>query len=53
VTETSHVELAAHALQAVEVWSKSVSNEGHFTREIGTVFGPYLASHYSQVYETP
>jgi hypothetical protein len=30
--------LPGHALRAVEVGFKSVSNEGHFTLEAGTVF---------------
>jgi hypothetical protein len=45
VTEICHVALPAHALRAVEVRLKSVSNEGHFTLAVGTIFLPYLPSH--------
>jgi hypothetical protein len=45
VTEKSNVPLATHALQAVEVWSKSMSNEGHYTRKSERFSRPYLASH--------
>jgi hypothetical protein len=41
----------ANGLQAVEVTLTSVSNEGHFTPEAETVFGPYHPSHYSWVNE--
>jgi hypothetical protein len=51
VIETSDVALPPDALQVVQVWSKSVSNEGHFTREAETVFRPYLASRWSGVSE--
>jgi hypothetical protein len=34
--------LPAHAPQAMEVSLKSVSNEGHFTLEAGTVSRLYL-----------
>jgi hypothetical protein len=47
VTHTSHLALPTHALQSMLVWSKSVSNEGHFTLVAETVFRPYLASHFS------
>jgi hypothetical protein len=30
-TETSHLPLTANALQSVQLWFKSVNNEGHFT----------------------
>jgi hypothetical protein len=44
VSQTSH---AAHLLapQPLQVWSKSGSNKGHFTREAETVFHPYLSWH--------
>jgi hypothetical protein len=44
--------LTAHAIQALQVWWKSVSNEGHFTREAATAFRAYLASDYCGVTET-
>jgi hypothetical protein len=40
-----------HALRAVQVRLKSVSNEGHFIREVETVLHPYLPSHCSGVTE--
>jgi hypothetical protein len=36
--------LSAHALRAVKVRLKSVSNERHFTLEAETVFLPYFPS---------
>jgi hypothetical protein len=36
----------------VQVFSKSVCNEGHFTLRAERVFPPYLASHCSRVSET-
>jgi hypothetical protein len=36
----------------MQVWSLSVSNEGHFTLEAETDNRPYLASHSSEVSET-
>jgi hypothetical protein len=36
----------------VKVWSKSVVIEGHFTRELETVFRLYLAWHSSGVAQT-
>lgn len=47
VTETSHLALPTHSLQAVQVWSKSVGNEGDFTREAETVIRPPLSLHCS------
>jgi hypothetical protein len=41
--------LIAHALSAVQVTLKSVSNEGHFTLEAEIVFHTYLPSHCSEV----
>jgi hypothetical protein len=38
VTEKRHMELPAHALQAVQVRLIAVSNEGHFTLEAETFF---------------
>jgi hypothetical protein len=40
------------ALQAVQVWLKSVSAEGNFTREAETAFCPYFASHCSGLIQT-
>jgi hypothetical protein len=37
--------LSAHALQAVQVTLKSVSNEGYFTLDANTVIRPYLPAH--------
>jgi hypothetical protein len=51
VNEVCHMELAAHSLCAVQVRFKSVSNEGHFTREPETVFRPHLPSHWSGITE--
>jgi hypothetical protein len=34
----SYLEVPGHALQPGKVWSKSVSNEGHSTREYETGF---------------
>jgi hypothetical protein len=45
------VTLPAHALLAVHVRLKSVSNEGHLTLDAETVFRPYLPSHSSVVNE--
>jgi hypothetical protein len=45
------VVLSAHALQAVEVSLKFVSNEGQFTLEDETVLRPYLPSNCSGVTE--
>jgi hypothetical protein len=45
VTEICHMAITAHALQAVQVRLKSVSNEGHFTFEAETVIRPYHPSH--------
>jgi hypothetical protein len=45
------VALTARVLQVVQVWLKSVSNEGHFTREAETV-RPYFVSHCTGVTET-
>jgi hypothetical protein len=36
--------LTAHALQAVLVRLKALSNKGHFTLEVETVFHPYLSN---------
>jgi hypothetical protein len=44
-TQTSHVALNAKAPEPAQVWSKSVSNEGHFTLLSQTVFRPYLDNH--------
>jgi hypothetical protein len=46
------VTLSAHALQAVQFRSKSVSNEGHFALVAETVSRPYLPLHCSGVTET-
>jgi hypothetical protein len=46
------VVLPAHALEAVHVWSNSVSNEGHITLGTETVSRPCLASHFSRVTQT-
>jgi hypothetical protein len=40
VTETIYLALPAHALQALQVWSKFVCNEGHITLAAETVFVP-------------
>jgi hypothetical protein len=45
VTEIWHMVHTAHALHAVQIRLKSVSNEGHFTLEGERVFGQYLPSH--------
>jgi hypothetical protein len=47
-TETSQTALPPLALQAMQVWLNSVGNEGHFTRDAGTVFRLYLNSHYRE-----
>jgi hypothetical protein len=52
VTETAHLAHPTHALEALQVWSKSVSNETHFTYDAEVIFHPYLASHSSWVTET-
>jgi hypothetical protein len=51
VTEICHVELPAHALLAVKVRLKSVSNKGHFTLGTERVFRSHLSSHCSGVSE--
>jgi hypothetical protein len=50
-TETENPPLPAHAVQALQVSSKSVSNEGHFTPEDERVPPAYLASHWIRVAE--
>jgi hypothetical protein len=45
--------LNAHGTQAAQVWSKSVSNKGHFTLEAETVSAPYIDWHCCGVIETP
>jgi hypothetical protein len=52
VTGTSLMPLSTHALQSLQVWSKLVSNEGHFILDAETVFRPCAASHSSGVTET-
>jgi hypothetical protein len=42
VTEIFNVAPPAHALTALQVRLMSVSNQGHFTLEVGTVFHPYV-----------
>jgi hypothetical protein len=42
-TNTAHRALLPHPLQTVQVWSKWVSNKGHFTLEDETLFPPCLA----------
>jgi hypothetical protein len=37
-TETSHIPHTAHSLQSVQLWFKSVNNEGHFTWRTKHVF---------------
>jgi hypothetical protein len=41
-----------HALYAVHVWLKSVSNEGNITPEAEKIFRPYLAFDWSEMNET-
>jgi hypothetical protein len=43
--------LPAHAVKSVQVYLKAVSNEGHFTLEVETVFRPYLPYDWSGVTE--
>jgi hypothetical protein len=52
VPETWNMVLPSHVLLALNVWSKSISNEGYFTPETKTVFLSYLTSHCSGVTET-
>jgi hypothetical protein len=40
LTERSHVALVTHELQSLEIWSKSVGNEGLFTREAESLSSP-------------
>jgi hypothetical protein len=40
VAETTNLTLLDQALQAIQVWLKSVGNERHFTRVNETVFLP-------------
>jgi hypothetical protein len=42
VTETWNLALSAHSREGVEVWSKSVFNEGYFTLEKERIFRQYL-----------
>jgi hypothetical protein len=51
ITEAPYVALIAYVLEAVQVWSKTVSNEGHFTHEEEPLFRPYLPSHCSGMSE--
>jgi hypothetical protein len=52
VTEKSRVALLAHAPKAVDVYLKSVCNEGQFILAFKRVFRPCLASHWNVVIET-
>jgi hypothetical protein len=52
VTETVQLAFPASFLHALQVWAKSVSNEGHFTDEQVTIFCPYLSSHCCGITET-
>jgi hypothetical protein len=51
VTEARHRGLLARALHEVQVWSKSVSEEGHFTLQADTFSRSYLASYCKGVAE--
>jgi hypothetical protein len=51
-TETSYLALRADTLQIVKVWSKPVSNEGHFSLEAERLFRLYFTSYFSGVTET-
>jgi hypothetical protein len=45
IAETAHRrQLHSHTLQPLLVWPESVSNEGHFPIDEGTLFRPCLAS---------
>jgi hypothetical protein len=50
-TENCHMPLNVHALRAVQIRLKLVSNEGHFTPEAETVYRPYHPSHCNGVTE--
>jgi hypothetical protein len=52
VSETAHQALAGYPLQARQVSSTSVSNEGYFTLKAYLGFPHYLPSHCSGVRET-
>jgi hypothetical protein len=52
VTDRAHRVLPPHAVQAVQVWWKSASNEGQFTLEADIFSRPYLAWQCSGVTET-
>jgi hypothetical protein len=47
VTERCYMALLARALRTVQVRTKSLSNEGHFTLEAETVSRSYIPSHCS------
>jgi hypothetical protein len=47
-----HLALPAPVLQVLQVWSKSVFSEGHFTLEVETLSLPDLTLHFRQVTET-
>jgi hypothetical protein len=44
MTDTSYRTQHADALQILQVWSKTVTNEGHFTLEDETVCGLLYAA---------
>jgi hypothetical protein len=52
VTETAGHAFRGRALEAEEVWSNSISNEGLFTLETKRIFSAYLVSDLNVVVET-
>jgi hypothetical protein len=52
MTGTAHCALLSHTLQLVLVWSKSFSEEGHFTLDDKIASRPYIVPHYSRMTET-
>jgi predicted transport protein len=49
VSDTPHFDMRTKPLKAEKVWSKSISNKGHFTLEDLKVFGTYHPSYSSRV----
>jgi hypothetical protein len=52
VTQSPLVSLLSDGLERAQVWSKSVTNEGHFTLVAETAFCPYLGYHYTGATQT-
>ena len=52
LSETPHLSLTAHALQLVQVWLRSINNEGHFTG-ITKYLHPYILPSFRGIFLKP